>query len=173
MLSRSALPGFPLGDVEKDFMLNLFKKLSKIYFVKIVGFCIMGNHFHLVVKTFPGEYFSDEEVMERFTICYGEDNRILPGQVGYYRDKWSSLSEFVKEFKQTFSWFYNKRHSRKGFFWSERFKSVLVEEGPTLINCLAYIDLNPIRAGIVKRPEDYRWSSLGYYVQTGNKDHCP
>ena len=55
-------------------------------------------------------------------------------------------------------------------FWGERFKSVIVEEGDTLINCLAYIDLNPIRANIVERPEDYRWSSLGYHVQSGNRD---
>ncbi len=60
--------------------------------------------------------------------------------------------------------------NRKGFFWAERFKSVIVENGDTLINCLAYIDLNPVRAGIVKRPEEYRFCSLGYHVQTGNKD---
>jgi hypothetical protein len=48
---------------------------------------------------------------------------------------------------------------------------VIVENGETLINCLAYIDLNPMRAGLVKRPEDYRWNSLGYHVQTGNKDN--
>jgi len=47
---------------------------------------------------------------------------------------------------------------------------VIVENGETLINCLAYIYLNPIRAGIVERPEDYRWNSLGYHIQTGNKD---
>ena len=46
--------------------------------------------------------------------------------------------------------------SKKGYFWSERFKSVIVENGGTLINCLAYIELNPVRAGLVKRPEDYR-----------------
>jgi hypothetical protein len=40
----------------------------------------------------------------------------------------------------------------------------------TLINLLAYIDLNPIRAGIVTKPEDYRWSSLGCLIQTGNRD---
>jgi hypothetical protein len=40
----------------------------------------------------------------------------------------------------------------------------------TLVNLLAYIDLNPIRAGIVRRPEEYRWCSLGYHIQTGNKD---
>jgi hypothetical protein len=80
-------------------------------------------------------------------------------------------SQFVKEIKQTFSRFYNKRHNRKGFFWGERFKSLIVENGEILINCLAYIDLNPVRAGIVERPEDYRWNSLGYHVQTENKDN--
>jgi hypothetical protein len=60
-------------------------------------------------------------------------------------------------------------HGKKGYFWSERFKSVIVENGDTLINCLAYIDLNAVRAGLVKRPEDYRWCSLGYHVQTRNR----
>ena len=46
----------------------------------------------------------------------------------------------------------------------------MVESGETMINCLAYIDLNPIRAAIAERPEDYRWNSLGYHLQTGNKD---
>ncbi len=40
-----------------------------------------------------------------------------------------------------------------------------------MINCLAYIDLNPVRAGLVDRPEEYRWNSLGYHMQTGNKDN--
>jgi len=40
-----------------------------------------------------------------------------------------------------------------------------------LVNCLAYIDLNPLRAGLVDRPEDYRWNSLGYHLQTENKGH--
>jgi hypothetical protein len=66
---------------------------------------------------------------------------------------------------------YNKRHHRRGYFWGDRFKSVIVEKGETLINCLAYIDLNPLRAGLVERPEDYRWNSIGYHLQTGNKDH--
>jgi len=48
---------------------------------------------------------------------------------------------------------------------------VIVEKGETLINCLAYIDLNPVRAAVVERPEDYRWSSMGYHVQTNNKDN--
>ena len=45
-----------------------------------------------------------------------------------------------------------------------------MDNGDTLINCLAYIDLNPVKAGFCERPEDYRWCSLGYHVQPGNKD---
>jgi REP-associated tyrosine transposase len=69
-----------------------------------------------------------------------------------------------------FARYYNRRYNRHGYFWGDRFKSVIVDKGETLINCLAYIDLNPLRAGIVSRPEDYRWNSLGYHIQTGNKD---
>jgi hypothetical protein len=47
---------------------------------------------------------------------------------------------------------------------------VIVEKGETLVNCLAYIDLNPVRAGLVSRPEQYRWNSLGYHIQTNNQD---
>jgi hypothetical protein len=48
---------------------------------------------------------------------------------------------------------------------------VIVENGETLINCLAYIDLNPLRAGLVELPEQYRWNSLGYHIQTNNRDN--
>ena len=75
----------------------------------------------------------------------------------------------MREIKVNFARFYNQRHHRRGYFWGDRFKSVIVENGETLINCLAYIDLNPLRAGLVEQPEQYRWSSLGYHVQTGNK----
>jgi hypothetical protein len=49
----------------------------------------------------------------------------------------------VREIKVGFTRYYNKRHNRRGYFWGDRFKSLIVEKGETLINCLAYIDLNP------------------------------
>jgi hypothetical protein len=76
----------------------------------------------------------------------------------------------MREIKVNFARFFNRRHHRRGYFWGDRFKSVIVESGETLINCLAYIDLNPMRAGLVERPEQYRWNSLGYHVQTNNRD---
>ena len=51
VMSRTALDGFPLKDVEKDFMLDLITSLSSLYFTEILGFCLMRNH--LLVKIFP------------------------------------------------------------------------------------------------------------------------
>jgi REP element-mobilizing transposase RayT len=170
VMSRTALDGFPLGDSEKDFMLDLIRRYATLYLVEIIGFCLMGNHFHLLVKMFPEYKFTDEEIKKRYEKFYGDDRTFSYGHVPSLREKLSNLSEFVREIKVGFARYYNKRHNRRGYFWGDRFKSVIVEKGETLVNCLAYIDLNPLRAGLVNRPEDYRWNSLGYHVQTGNKD---
>jgi len=170
IMSRTALDGFPFGDVEKDELVKILKKFSALFFVEVFGFCIMDNHFHLLIQIFPEHYFEDEEIRKRCKAHYGEDFEVFDEQIAYYRGKLSSLANYMKEIKQAFSRYYNQRHNRRGTLWGERFKSVMVESGETLINCLAYIDLNPIRAAMVERPEDYRWSSLGYHIQTGNKD---
>jgi REP element-mobilizing transposase RayT len=171
IMSRTALDGFPLGDVEKDFMVDLIKRYSKLYLVEILGFCLMGNHFHILVKVLPEYKFSDEEIEKRFVAFYSDERVFADGLVPSLRVKLSNLSEFVREIKVGFARYYNRRHHRRGYFWGDRFKSVIVDKGETLVNCLAYIDLNPLRAGIVSRPEDYRWNSLGYHVQTNNRDN--
>ena len=117
----------------------------------------------------PETDFSDEEIKKRYGAHYGEDKILSDGQIPFWRLKLSNLSEFMREVKVGFARYYNRRHNRRGYFWGDRFKSLVVENGETLINCLAYIDLNPVRAGLVKRPEDYRWSSIGYHIQSGNK----
>jgi REP element-mobilizing transposase RayT len=171
VISRTALDGYPLGDVEKERFVELLRKKSRIYFTDILGFCVMGNHFHLLVRMLPEADFSDEEVRQRYGSVHPEGEKGFPeGAMALLRQKWASVSEFTRELKVDFARFYNKRHGRRGYFWGDRFKSVIVEKGETLIHCLAYIDLNPVRAGLVERPEDYRWSSLGYHVQSGNRD---
>jgi hypothetical protein len=152
-------------------MLDLIRRYSTLYFVEILGFCLMGNHFHLLVKMFPKHKFTDEDIQKRYEKFYGDDGIFAAGWIPSLREKLSSLSEFVREIKVGFARFYNKTHNRRGYFWGDRFKSVIVENGETLINCLAYIDLNPLRAGLVKRPEEYRWNSIGYHVQTNNRDN--
>lgn len=70
-----------------------------------------------------------------------------------------SLSEFMKSLKQRFTQWFNKKHERVGTLWEQTFRSVVVEDGYALRVVSAYIDLNPVRAGIVKKPEGYRWCS--------------
>ena len=152
VMSRTALDGFPLEAFEKDFLLELIKRMSGLFFTEVYGFSLMGNHFHLLVKMIPEDRFSDEAVKERLELFYGEKKAAVgEGQLPFIREKLASLSEFVREIKVNFTRFYNKRHGRRGYFWGDRFKSVIVEKGETLINCLAYIDLNPVRAGIVEQ----------------------
>jgi putative transposase len=171
VMSRTALDGFSLGDVEKDFMLNLIRRYAALYLVEILGFCLMGKHFHILVRVIPEYKFADDDILKRYVDFYGDERIYTEGLVASLREKLSSLSEFMREIKVNFARFYNRRHNRRGYFWGDRFKSVIVEKGETLINCLAYIDLNPLRAGLVDRPEDYRWNSLGYHIQTKNKDN--
>jgi REP element-mobilizing transposase RayT len=170
IISRSALDGYPIGRAEKEFFVRLLKRFGMTYFVEILGYCCLGNHFHLLVRMRPDTDFTDTEIKRRYRLLYGDDRSLQNGQIPVYRQKWSSLSEFVREIKLSFTRFYNKPHGRRGYLWGDRFKSVVVEDGHTLINCLAYIDLNPVRAGLVEKPEDYRWSSIGHHVQTGNRD---
>ena len=171
VMSRTALPGFPMGAVENDFLLGLIKRYAKLYFTEILGFCLMGNHFHLLVKMMPESDFSDGEIKKRCKRFYGKDYTFPEDNLGHFRTKLASLSEFVRDIKVNFTRYYNGRHDRRGYFWGDRFKSVIVDKGETLVNCLAYIDLNPLRAGIVKQPEEYRWNSIGYHIQTDNQDN--
>jgi hypothetical protein len=133
----------------------------------------MNNHFHLLIQSVPEKYYDDEEVANRIQkyVKRTRMNNLSSYGLQMYRKKLEDISEYVKSIKQTFSRWYNKQNNRKGYFWGDRFKSVMLEEGNALLACQAYIELNPVRAGIVKLPEDYRWSSISYRLGRGNRDH--
>jgi putative transposase len=78
------------------------------------------------------------------------------------RRRMGDISPFMKLLKQCYSISYNHRHSRVGTLWEGRYASILVEsESRALSVVAAYVDLNPVRAGIVEDPADYRWSGYG------------
>jgi hypothetical protein len=70
---------------------------------------------------------------------------------------------------ERFTKWFNRAHSRTGTLWEDRFKSVIVESGTAARTMAAYIDLNPVRAGMVSDPAEYRWSSYGEAVGGGRK----
>jgi putative transposase len=88
---------------------------------------------------------------------------------GRYTRRMHDLSEFMKSLLERFTKWFNRTHSRSGTLWEDRFKSVIVESGTAARTMAAYIDLNPVRAGMVKDPADYRWSSYGEAVGGGKK----
>jgi REP element-mobilizing transposase RayT len=171
IISRTVGQQFLLGDVEKDRLVQIIRYFARMFFVKINAYCIMSNHFHLVVQTLPGHLFSDEEVCRRMR-QYMQDKQeregtkkklpetFTPKEIRKAREKLENISEFCRAFKQTFSRWYNKENDRSGHFWSERFKSLVLGTREGIQRCCAYAELNPLRAGIVARPEDYRWCSL-------------
>ncbi len=166
------VPCMPLlNDTEKDFFVYTVKKLSKVYFTKILGYCLMDNHFQLIVRMRSGITCSDDDIINRYRRLHdNKDIEPSPKQIISLRRKWSEISEFVKEIKQRFSIYYYERHSGQALTWEDHFKCTRIEPGVRVINSLANIDLHAVREGLVKNPERYRWSSLGYLTQTGNTD---
>lgn len=81
------------------------------------------------------------------------DERTMNG----YLARLCSLQHFMKELKERFSRCFNKRHGRRGTLWQDRSKSVLGQDGEALQMMAAYLDLNPLRAGLVDGPKNYRW----------------
>ncbi len=159
IISRTVGQEFLLNEKEKDHLMNLFYNFSSLYFVKMIGYCIMDNHFHLIVKSENWRDYSEEDINSRLKVIT-EGKKITEVRKAQLLDQYSDISEYMKSIKQTFSRWYNKRKARSGYFWSDRFKSVILEQRNALKVSVAYVDLNPVRAGIVDKPENYRWSSI-------------
>ncbi len=159
-----------------------FVKFMRLYEefcgVRVLSFCVMSNHFHILLEVppRPAEGLAERELFRRLGLLYSEaqveevrelirkakktGNRggVEEMKERYLYRMWD-LSQFMKSLKQRFTQWFNKRHGRKGTLWEDRFKSVIVEDGYTARVVAAYIELNPVRAGIVQKPEHYRWCS--------------
>lgn len=181
-MSRVLERRFLLGEEEKEVFRKLLRACEGFCGVRVVTYAVMSNHFHVLVHV-PGRgAISDAELLDRLSYLYSksrvaevacqlQDLRKEGDHAGAERLKalftyrMGEVSEFVKTLKQRFTQWYNKRAGRRGTLWEERFKSVLVEgRGHVLATMAAYIDLNAVRAGLVKDPKDYRFSGYGEAV---------
>jgi putative transposase len=70
---------------------------------------------------------------------------------------------------QTYTFWFNKKYTKVGHLWQGRFKSMLINQDRYFIDCICYIEENPVRAGIVSSPKDYPWSSYKARI-LGNED---
>jgi REP element-mobilizing transposase RayT len=176
------------GDVEKGQFLQILRRYEAFSGMKVMSYCLMGNHFHLLLfkPPRPAE-IPDEEVWRRMGHIYSEDQisafeswieeQTASGDLECRRRflermrlRMFDLSAFMKDIKMRFSKWYNRENDRKGTLWEERFKSLVIEgEEGALLKTAAYIELNPVRAGIVDDPATYRWCSYAEAVAGGKK----
>ena len=143
-------------------MLDVIERYASVYCCRVAGFCVMGNHYHLVVFFEERRAMSPRELRERASRLYpAKDLDAWPAH------KWErferrlfDVSELMRNVQGAYARWFNSRHERRGRFWAERFKSTLLEDALAVLDCLLYIELNPVRAGLVERPEEYDGSSL-------------
>jgi REP element-mobilizing transposase RayT len=171
-----------LQRAEKEEFVRLMRLYERFCGVRVLTFCVMSNHFHLLVEVPPRPEGGLEE--EEFLIyserkldelrgqlaqrrAVGDEEGIAELKERYQRRMWD-LGSFMQSVKQCFTTWFNRRHNRRGTLWEERYRNVLVEDGQAARVMAGYIDLNPVRAGMVKRPEDYRWCGYAEAVAGGS-----
>ena len=182
-ISRAVWQEMAFGEADKERFVVLLRKWEAFSQVRILTHCVMTNHFHLLVEVpeRPEQDPTDAELLEHLALIYsGRKLAEVRWELGHYRSQGNhaaaealrqrflrrmwDLSTFMKALKQDFTVWWNKRHMKKGNLWEDKFKSVLVEDGRAARMVAAYIDLNPVRAGMAREAKDYRWSGYGEAV---------
>jgi len=175
--SRVVERRFIFGDKEKAYFLRWMRKLEAFTGLQVVTYALMSNHFHLLVKV-PDRAslapLTPASLPHLLDLIYPPHQSLaIRQELGRAQqagdDAWTAqilarfearrgdLSAFLKDLKQRFTQWFNRQNGRTGTLWEGRFKSVLVEGSEqALLTIAAYIDLNPVRAGLVSDPKDYR-----------------
>ena len=187
-ISRVVDRRFVFGERECEAFRMFMRMYENFSGCRVLSYCVMSNHFHLLLEVPPmmDDGLSDEELLQRLSGLYSKafvaevasdladarknkhEKRVAEIHARFtYR--MHDLSQFMKGLLIRFTRWFNRTHTRTGTLWEERFKSVIVESGIAARTMAAYIDLNPVRADMVKDPADYRWSSYGEAVGGGKK----
>jgi REP element-mobilizing transposase RayT len=181
------------GQEEKEKLRTFMRMYENFSGCRVLAYCLMCNHVHLLLEVPPMVEggLSDEILLKRLRAIHGEalvaeiakelaearkkvrdglaDESLVSRIHERFTYRMHDLGEFMKALLQRFTRWFNVKHERTGTLWESRFKSVLVEDGIAAKTMAAYIDLNPVRAGMVTDPADYRWSSYGEAMGGGPK----
>ena len=184
LVSRIVWKEHAFDDDGKEYFVDLMRKYESFTDLKVLNFCIMCNHVHIMVYVPPArpDELSDEQLLAQLRHIYSDEHvesvaeqlreaRSIPDEdkrssaldrirTPFTRRMWN-FSDFMKSLKQGYSRYYNKREGKEGALWQGRFTSIQVQGGWHARFIAAYIDLNPLRAGMIDDAIDYRWSGLG------------
>ena len=179
---------YHFGPDEKEWLRALMRMQENFSGCRVLAYCLMSNHIHILLEVppMPESGISDDVLLTRLRAIYDEvtvdevakrlkdlREQGLEEQARRLHETYTyrmhNLSEFMKSFLQRSTQKFNRAKERTGTLWESRFKSVIVEDGFAAKTMAAYIDLNPVRAGIVQDPAEYRWSSYGEAIGGGAK----
>ena len=172
-----------IDDPAKEILRRQLWFVAEFCGVEILTYAILSNHFHILVRVPQKTTPSDTELLRRYRLLHPKPTKYQQARIevieaqlvagGPEGEAWrrrqlalmGDVSNFMKLLKQRFAIWFNKAHRRYGTLFAERFKSVLVEcSGNALRTMAFYIDLNPVRAGLVADPKDYRFCGYGEAV---------
>ena len=190
-VSRIVNRDFVLGDAERDKLVEYMRTYEQLYGLRVLSYCIMSNHFHILVEVpqrpVEADLPGDAALVAKVRECLGDKlANGLEWELSHHRgqgnlqaaealrESWFgrmwNVSTYMKVVKQRFSQWFNGKHARRGTLWEDRYRSVLVEGvGQALRAMAAYIDLNPVRAKICDDPKDYRWCGYAEAVAGGTE----
>ena len=187
-VSRVVDRQFVFESAEREHFRMFMRMQENFSGCRVLSYCIMSNHFHILLEVppMPDGGLTDEELLKRLAATNSEAfvavvakelaEARAEGQEPWVAEiharfayRMHDLSEFMKTLLQRFTRWFNRTHQRSGTLWGARYKSVIVESGIAARTIAAYIDLNPVRAGMHSDPAEYRWSSYGEAVGGGPK----
>ena len=190
VVSRIVGREFRIDGDGKDFFVRVMRGYEELLGLEVLTWCVMSNHFHMLVRV-PHRPDGDGPdvgtLLERMQRAVGQEQfRLTVGQLEMWEregnesaiedwrqrqcERMYSLSEFVGCVKQRFTRWYNRRMDRKGVLWESRYTSVIVQDEERALKTMAtYIDLNPVRAGVVEDPADYGWSGYAEAMRGDRK----
>ena len=163
----------------KEWIRERLEELAGIFALDILGFAVLSNHLHVVVRTRPDivKAWSDDEVALRWWRLFpqrrnknGSPAEPTEFELNAIRNDTSGLKEKRRRLKDI-SWFMrclaepiarrgNKDDRVSGRFWEGRFRAQILLDETAIAACMAYVDLNPIRAGIAATPETSDFTSV-------------
>ena len=135
----------------------------RAYACSCSALALLGNHYHLVCRFEAERKLSAEERMAHALKMYPRSRARLEAwteaQWERFEKRIFDVSELMRNIQSAFALWYNRMYDRKGTFWADRFKSTLLAEPNAVLDCMLYVDLNGVRAGLAERPEDYEGCS--------------
>lgn len=163
----------------KQWLIDRLRQLAGIFAIDVCAYSVMDNHYHTVVRTRPDivDGWSDRDVASRWLkLCPAKRKSkraakptmeesinalvLSPDRIATLRTRLSSLSWFMGKLNEHIARAANREDEVKGRFWESRFKCQALLDVAAIAGCMAYVDLNPIRAGAAAMPEESDFTSI-------------